>query len=273
MGTSLGGFESLYAAAHAKFDYRPLAGVVISPLSDIEKFTNYDQTVLPTAGLTAGKLSQYHDFYEPYIRRVKATTSGLPNAKPNEFLKYNHTFLEDQLATSFLIIHDEWDSITPIAHSQSLAANRSDIMDSLWYYQTGNLNLETASLTHNLESPAWKTWVNNAFAESYLLKKLYPSAPGPLIIYYSFADLNSFFGDIQMQQAAGRNMSGAAARLADLCDGRFTLVDYNPAAGIPDYASNAVVAMFINSFWPATSGSVNAGNVEAYLRTNGLPPP
>ncbi|MNT95078.1 hypothetical protein D3C72_2368880 [compost metagenome] len=76
-----------------------------------------------------------------------------------------------------------------------------------------------------------------------------------------------------MQQAAGRNMSGAAARLADLCDSRITLVDYNPAAGIPDYAGNAVIAMFINSFWPATSGSVNAANVEAYLRTNGLPPP
>ncbi|MNK92411.1 Prolyl oligopeptidase family protein [compost metagenome] len=269
-GASLGGFQAIYAAAAANARYRPLAGVAQSPLSDVEKFVRNDKETFPASGLSAGKVATYHDFYEPYIRRILQTALTLPSVSTAGYTNIKQSFLVNKLKTPFLVIHDEWDSIIPISHSQSLGSLVPSMISKFWYTQTTAINLEASSFTHNLDNPAWKTWATNMLAESYLLGRILPASTVSYYVYYSYSDMDDFMISLYTQQGAGKNMAAAAERLMDLCDSRIILVDYNSASnGIPNAAGRDVVAAFLNSYW---NTSLTGVNVKSYLQANGLPP-
>ena len=74
-GGSWGGFESLYASAHAPDGAVPRVGVALYPPSDFQEFMHYLTVDIPAMD-NEEKRNQYISFFAPFVERINAGTKG-----------------------------------------------------------------------------------------------------------------------------------------------------------------------------------------------------
>ena len=108
-GGSWGGFEALYAAAHA--DPRRPATVVSAMFPPTDFAGMYDHATTRTGAA--------RDFMVPYVRRIVAATGGPPAT--GDYAGLRATDLCAGLPADTLLLHDEHDNLVPLAQSQAVA--------------------------------------------------------------------------------------------------------------------------------------------------------
>ncbi|HOD14504.1 MAG TPA: prolyl oligopeptidase family serine peptidase [Spirochaetota bacterium] len=121
-GGSWGGFEALYGAAYSSDGGGavPCAGVAFFPLSDFNDEVEYVEN--PAGGVPnsipditdTAKKDQFEEFFSPYLDRIKATAA---------WADWDGDALLAKLATPFVVVHDEWDTLVPFEQSVYLAVN------------------------------------------------------------------------------------------------------------------------------------------------------
>jgi len=229
-GESWGGFEAIYGAANAPPGAVPAVGVAVSPPSDLGQFYQYATQGLSSLIQDQGVLAQRLLFYDPYVRRIAASTINSLSPLSFDFSAYDLNFLQTNLKTKFLVLHDEWDTLVPFSQSVDLAAALPNQVQGLWYPHVGAIDYNTLPLSHEPVSPGMAPGNVSVFACAYLLEHLLP-ANSPIYIPYRSADLVDFFSYMRDMQKQGQDISSLVPRLGDLADPRVIMVDLTAAPG------------------------------------------
>lgn len=264
-GNSWGGFEALYAALHAPLNVKPSVAVPVYPVTDFSLLENFIRNELP-ALVTAPVLSQYYEFYDPYLRRLYATTGEPPAA---DYTGYTFADLAPLVDFPMLIFHDDGDTILPAELSHQFVSSRPDNVEGFWYKRSDTPPWETVVTSHGEINNALVVQPYYTFASAYLMLKL-ASATQSLLVPYGELDMQIFMNDIYTYQTEGRDVDWLVSRLVELTDSRVTMVDITPASIVPETSGAQWVAERLNNRWGTT---LTAATVVDWLINNGLPTP
>lgn len=284
-GGSWGGFESLYGAANASENGGavPLAGVAFSPLSDFNDEVGYIEEAAGGAPnhipdiADAGKKQQFQDFFSPYLTRIKATSGWGTWTGANLLAK---------LATPFLVVHDEWDTLVPFEQSVYLADNALPAapITPLFFYQDTPRDLDAEELYFGWDHGELREYrlddtpppadglmygISNTLAFSYLFTRL-ASADQPVFNGYdgiALQDFVEYARDVKCAASPRDDMAWAAQLLHDSTDERmilFNMSDFSYASG-----AEVVAGAFGAAGWGGTDYG-SAASVHASLE-HGLP--
>jgi dienelactone hydrolase len=267
IGTSWGGFEVVYGSAYADAGVVPKASVAIAPVIDFQALANFVDTTLPTL-TDATHYPQYSAFFDPYMRRLFASTGSWPGMAGSDYSRVTATAVGARLNTQLLVMHDDGDTILPAATSKAFVAAYPAQAQGFWYTQSSSPPDYNANvLTHGTFGSTTVYAPIYTFSISYLFTSL-GSVSQPLLVPYSDADLNVFFQDIRAYQIAARDVSWVVPRLLEFCDARvsaYELVSGNTKSGAQ------LLADKINTYWtPAVA--YDATTVCGQLSGSGLPP-
>jgi hypothetical protein len=284
-GGSWGGFEALYGAAYSSDGggMVPKAGVAFYPLSDFQDEVEYIETA---AGGTPNsipditddtKRAEFQDFFAPYLTRIRATTDT------DGFTDWTGASLAAKLATPFVVVHDEWDTLVPFEQTAYLVNN--DVPDGLvtplYFHQATQRDLnelpwgwghgELREIALDSTPPPVEGIVygiSNTLASAYLLTQIAPPAQAQIYIGYDEVALADFISYIKTQKCdSGKNMGWAAQLLQNCTDTRVQMIN------MPDFSATAGAQVIAGAFntadWGA-EGYRKPANVHDALGT-GLP--
>jgi hypothetical protein len=265
-GVSWGGFEAVYGSAYATTGVVPKASVAIAPVIDFQALVNFIDNTIPTV-TNATTLPRYTAFFDPYLRRLLATTGGRPGSPGADYSRVTATAIGTRLNTQLLVIHDDSDTILPVAISKSFVAANPVHAQGFWYKQSDTIDYNANILTHGPSGSATVYPPIYTFSISYLFTALGDNGQ-ILIVPYGDADLNGFLQDIRTYQTGGRDVSWVVPRLREFCDSRVYLYDITPGTSIPAMSGAELLSAKINSRWGT---SFNAVTVCSQLAGSGLP--
>lgn len=266
-GKSWGGFQALFGSANAPDRARPAYGVALYPPSDFEEVINYVRDVQLPMIETEELYNYYIDFFAPYAAKVFAAANG-------DYSKWNRSFLQKELRTKFLVVHEEWDLVVPFNLSVALADDLSDRVKYLWYlkgsavdyndlpFEYGHGHLRAYDEDLNPYSiPFYST-----LTSVWLMTKLSKDTR-TLFIPVDNEALVNFLQYLKDYKDTGIDMEWAAELLADLCDTRISLVNVDPPHSFNP--GTEVLSTAINSVWGTT---LTPETVATELLSQGLPP-
>lgn len=265
-GTSWGGFETVYGAAYAPAGVVPAAGAAVAPLIDFEQFVNFLDTTLPTV-TNATTLPLYKTFYDPYSRRLFATTRGRPNDTGADYSRLRAADLGSRLQTRLLIVHDRADTILPVAVSKTFVAANPAQTHGFWYKQSDVIDYNANILTHGSIGAATVYPPVYSFSLAFIFTTIGNSQQS-LLVPYGNADFDVFFRDIRNDQTNGRDVSWVVPRLRELCDARVNMFEPSSGATTPIMSGAQLLAVKINAVWATAFNDVT---VCSQLAVNGLP--
>lgn len=274
-GGSWGGFEALYGAAYAADGGGavPLAGVAFFPVSDFYDEVDYIEQsagagVIPNhiQDVTDdAKRSQYVSFFAPYIDRIKATAGWSGWTGANLLAKLSVA------ATSFVVIHDEWDTLVPFEQSKYLADN-SPLITPLYFYQDTerDLNLIPAGWGHGElreyqldatppPAQAITYGMSNTLASAYVNTRIAAPGQSVLLVGYDLNALNDFIAYLRDFKCVHNReqMAWAARLLRDCTDSRIFMVEMNDFSIIA--GAEIIAKAFSDAGWGGPSYGSAAG--------------
>lgn len=265
-GGSWGGFEAVYAAAYAPEGVVPKVGVALAPLALMDQQLEYLTQILPSSGASQEIINQYETFFEPYVRRIFASTGGAPGEPGSDYSFWNADALSQRTQTDFLLVHDEWDTLVPFVQSQTLHEKNPGVFHPFFMYQEAPRDFGTLPMSHGVmltiegKLPAFYT-----FFFSYAFTRMLPTNES-IWALYDPESIRLFFESVRGYQVAGRDVSWVPPLLIDLCQPNVTAVDASATTWTTKLGAQ-LVADELNAVWGT---SVSPGEVEEYL-ANGLP--
>ena len=277
-GGSWGGFEALYGAAYSSGGggMVPKAGVALFPLSDFNDEVAYIETAAGSVPNSIPditddtKRTQFQDFFAPYLTRIRATTG---------WEAWTGAGLVSKLATPFIVVHDEWDTLVPFEQSRYLADNSTLVIPLFFYQDTqrdlnvlpygwGHGELREYALDGTPPPAAGVVYgISSTLASAYLLTKLAAPDQAQVITGYDEAALADFISYVRTNKCGGKTVGWAAALLQNCADDRMVMVNMSGFAAAP--GAEVIAGAFSAANWGA-AGYRNAAGVHDALGA-GLP--
>lgn len=251
LGISLGGFVAL--GAQARVTVPPQALVLESPLMSLTAQFDYVDS-LPGA-VPATKLGEYQQFFDPYLRRVTDFTKGPPAAVPQAFTPYEPDARAKSLRAPTLLMHDDWDTLVPVAPSRALAKASTKDVEAVFFQHATPVNFATFDMNHQQPSEGLSANVGYSLYEMFFLQHLLP-APAPVTLYYDHAALAKAMGEFHAASQRGQDVSWLRPRLVDFC--RPGLLLYDLSTDMSAQSPTEVLAAIASNVWgtpttPATA--------------------
>jgi pimeloyl-ACP methyl ester carboxylesterase len=262
-GGSWGGFEALYAAADAPAEARPKVGVALFPLSDFARQLDYLNSVVPSRVTDPAKRESYSTFFEPYRRRIFATTGGAPGAPGTDYSRWTREHLASKLDMPFLVIHEDWDTLVPVEETRTLAPLVGPKMTPLYFQHLDAPDWNTLALSHGplMEQD---TQAVQTLTVGHLLTNL-DSSSQYLIVPYTQSALVNWLWEVRVLQWYGRDVSTVAPLLRELADPRVLFFELSNGQVV--FGADWVAAA-INALWGTQYTSATIRDALA----TGLPP-
>jgi len=263
-GLSWGAFQAIYASAYRPTELVPAATLAVAPP------TNMESLVLHVATIEAVTQDiDYPKFYEPYLRRIVASTGGDLNGTGGNFSRYTHNALADNINSPILIMHDEWDTLIPIQHSCDLSLQNQQI-ETFWYQHVNSeidYNLAARKLNHGPRGRVADSSVPSDYTWSmlYLLSKLTSQSDSILLLYEATA-MQAFFLNIRALQLANKDVSWLLTRLLELTNDRIIMFD--GICTTDCLSGKEYLATEFNSIWGT---QLDSNSILDQLTTSGIP--
>lgn len=255
-GGSWGGYEAVYAINDAPASVRPLLGIVLFPLTDFVLEWRFTDRLKALADLK--QRDDYSKFFEPYRRRIVATTKGGPDDAGADFSRWTHQSLAPTLKTPIYVIHDDEDTLVPFDMATNLAQTMPDVVKPVWVMHQPARGPEVLSPSHGPDIGAAQlslTLLLSGAATTRLIPE-----QRPLYLFYEEAALGAVLDHFKAQQGRGQPLGVLPALLADMADPRVSLYDLKAATLKPGAEE---VARMVNARWGTT---FTAADVAAQLR-------
>lgn len=222
IGGSWGGFLALYGAAYAHPGVQPKVGVALYPVSDFQAERAFVTEVLPTRYTEANSRAASATFFEPYLRRIDATT-----ADRGGFVGLTAPELVARIRGDFLLIHEDWDTLVDFEQSRRLVALAPDHFRPLWILHDGPPHpWDQALTTHGPLLAAFAANGGQTFAWAHLLLGLGGPAQ-PLYVPFIAADLRALLQHLFGLSRLGVDVAFLAERLQVFCDPRVSTYELN----------------------------------------------
>lgn len=246
-GGSWGSFMAVFGASRAPVESKPIAVGALWGPSDFSDLWAYSEA-LPAAFPTPATAEA---FFSPYRRRILAATGG--PAPSSTFAPYDREALCAGLGptTHVLSLHDDWDTLIPVAQTQDLVAGCPQVTPLYWHRQSP-IDYGYVSLDHGVsfrDEPEVPTVMTLSYA--YVLDRLLPT--GEFYLVMSETAFVAFLRTVHAQQMAGADASDALAPLRTLAQARvgaFTPAEtFEPAA---DVLARAFTTVYGRAFTAAS---------------------
>ncbi|RKH40594.1 hypothetical protein D7X96_09405 [Corallococcus interemptor] len=263
-GGSWGGYEALYAAADAPSTVVPAVGVALAPLSDFAAEVDYVSRVVPSRVSNPDLRTRYQQFFEPYFRRIHATTGGDPTTPGTDYTRWTAAHLASTVQTPFLILHDDWDTLIPVEHTRALVSQAPRRFTPLYLQNLTTVDWNTLPPDHGPLLTAHGGPVIT-MSVGHLMVAL-GAADQPLYVPHAQGTVRAWLQGVHAAQAQGRDVSDVVPRLLELTDPR--VVMFEPSLGTLQPGA-AFIAQEVNAVWGTGFTDVNVRSVLA----PGLPTP
>ncbi|MBL7556824.1 MAG: hypothetical protein JNM24_13460 [Bdellovibrionaceae bacterium] len=242
-GASLGGFISLHSALD--FKYPPKALALLTPLIDLKKQVQFIDGL---SGFISDPavVAAYTEFFEPYLRRVFDFTGGRPAHVPAAYSPYTVEGIAPRLKSKALILHDTWDTLTPVSEAISLQQQTSALSELLLYQHATGISWNTFEKDHSQKSEGLNqenTWpFYSLFIYNHLLD---PSET--IVLYYDYLKFSTYFLEVKAAAGRAQNISGIKNRMLDLCSARARMIDYTGQIG--EVSGRFYVQQIMKNIW------------------------
>ncbi len=268
-GASWGGFEAVHGAARAKPAVKPSIGVAWQPMLNFSRFWD-DYTLNYFLRFQNNPSSQKLVFQklEPYARRVALSTFEQGNGKYN-FSSFGMDFLKANLNTPFLILHDDWDTLVPVEHTNDLlAAMPLGKVETFIVPRSRPIDYTTFDFSHFpvATNPNFDTWGSFVFAYAYLINHLAPKDASYWISLYEANQLWALLAHMKVMKSQGKSLAPFTARLIDLCHPKIWLYD------VSGLVKETMQGQVLLSFWINFHFGLKTEpeTVRSYLENKGL---
>ncbi|MHA7631175.1 alpha/beta hydrolase family protein [Corallococcus sp. M7] len=263
-GGSWGGYEALYAAADAPSTVVPAVGVALSPLSDFAAEVDYVSRWVPARVSDPAMRSRYQQFFEPYFRRIYATTGGDPITPGTDYTRWTAAHLASTVQTPFLILHDDWDTLIPVEHTRALVAQAPQRFTPMYLQNLPAVDWNTLPPDHGpLLTQHGNVVITLSLGHLYVTLG---AAEQPLYVPHAQGTVRTWLQGVRAAQMQGRDVSDVVPRLQELTDPRVLM--FEPSQGTFQPGA-AFIAQEINAVWGT---SFTDANVRSSLGP-GLPTP
>ncbi|RKG59854.1 hypothetical protein D7X30_12540 [Corallococcus sp. AB011P] len=243
-GGSWGGYEALYAAADAPSTVVPAVGVALCPLSDFAAEVDYVSRWVPARVSDPAMRSRYQQFFEPYFRRIYATTGGDPVTPGTDYTRWTAAHLASTVQTPFLILHDDWDTLIPVEHTRALVAQAPQRFTPMYFQNLPAVDWNTLPPDHGPLLSAHGSVVIT-LSLGHLLVTL-GAAEHPLYVPHAQGTVRTWLQGVRAAQEQGRDVSDVVPRLQELTDPRVLM--FEPTLGALQPGA-AFIAQELNAVW------------------------
>lgn len=262
MGGSWGGFLAVYGAAYAPADATPRVGAALYPLTDFAEEWQFVTRTMPSRlSVDAGITSK--TFFDPYLRRVAASTGG-PLDGGGNFERYDLGAVSSRLRTPFFVLHEDWDTLVGVDQSEALARRRPDLIRPMFLrHDAPPTSWDTVSPSHGPLLEQFGALGGYTFVWSNMLLDL---ATGPVVyVPWSQTPFAMFLLHARDRTRAGTRHDDVARELARLIDSRVFMFELTTQAVEP---GASFVSRSVNAVW----GLTTTPTTIATVLDGGLPP-
>jgi pimeloyl-ACP methyl ester carboxylesterase len=232
LGFSLGGFISAQVAARAATsDLKAVA--LISPLLSWPKQVQYLND-LNTLITDSTQRQGYLDFFEPYTRRFSNPESNLDLP---------------QFSFPALMIHDQWDTLVPIAQADAFHTLNSTNVTYLKHFHSTGIDYMTMIRDHSQPGSGQNSDNVQPFYLAFLFNRIAPDTQ-PKFILYTQVSMDRVFSEMHSQKLAGKDIIGFQNSLKEFCQEHFIMYDTTKTAA-PE-TGPTYLARKLNEVWGLT---------------------
>lgn len=262
-GGSWGGFEAVYGAAYAPAAATPKVGVALYPLTDFAMETDFALNLMPSRYTLPASVAACDAFFAPYLRRIVATTGGLPDAG-GDFTGFDIASVAPRLRTPMLIVHEDHDTLVSVEQAEALVS-AAPTMVSAMYLRHPQPPQPNWDAVLNAHGPALTSVGGGALVPFVVARVLRAIATGPVIYVPYNGDFATLLTWVRDQSRAGAPHAEVAERLRELIAPNVAMFNTSDASITP---GADFVAAAVNQVWGT---SYTAATIDAALAT-GLPP-
>ncbi len=261
-GGSWGGFLAVYGAAAAPASVTPIVGAAEFPLTDFADEWTYVSSVVP-ARLTGVTRATYTSFFDPYLRRISATTHGAPDAG-GDFSRFDLNWVAANLRTPFLATHEDWDVLVNVAQTERLGARLPSLVSPLYLrHDAPPADWTDGGISHGVLTSGWGETALKTFHWARLLRTL--SDTHLVFVPWTRAPFEALLQHARDRTRAGTRHDEVARELARLIDQRVWMYELGT---MQVETGPAFVSREVNAVWGlSTTESSIATVLDA-----GLPP-
>ena len=215
-GGSWGGMMALFGSHAVPASLKPKAVSVFSPLTNIGQQLEYVSLLYADTALEQDRVRGY---FSPYLRRMKAALT--PDVLPISYVTLSGSTLCEQLPGAVLILHDDRDTIVPVAQTEALASSCPDKVAAVYWRRDETadpaLGLNHGGFNDEGGIPDAKT-----ISQAWLLDA---AGVEPRLVTASSANLQGFFNLLATARSNGESIAFADEALRVLTDDALSLVD------------------------------------------------
>ena len=228
LGFSLGGFISSQVASRVPADLKAVA--LVSPLLSWPKQAQY---LMDLTGLIADttKRQGYLDFFEPYTRRFSNPESKLDIPI---------------FPVSALIIHDQWDTLVPIAQADVFQALNTSNVTFLKHFHSTGIDYATMGREHFQTGSGQNSENVQPFYLAFLFNRIAPNSDTKFVLYTQDS-MDKVFTEMRAQKLDGKDIIGFQKALKEMCKDHFIMYDTTKTAA-PETAP-VYLARKLNQVW------------------------
>jgi len=246
-GLSLGGFISSQAAARVKSTDLKAVGL-ISPLLSWPKQATYLSSLNTLISDTTIRTG-YLDFFEPYVRRFSNAESKLEIP---------------QFSVPTLLIHDEWDTLVPIAQADQFQSLNTSNTLFLRHFHSTPIDFATMVRDHSQPASGMNAENIQPFYIAFMFNRVAASSDIKYIPYTQ-ASMDKVFTEMHTQKQTGKDIVGFQKGLKELCQNHFYMWDTSQA--MTPETGPTYLARKLNQVWGL---SENTSSICIYLNNHAL---
>lgn len=256
-GMSWGGFEALYGSATATST--PAVTVAHSPPIDFSVLTDWAGGGCAEA--TPSRAALCGDFFDPYLRRIRAVV-GDDLSDRGAFGLYNAETLCGVLPST-LILHDSWDMLVPFEGTLDFA-QRCERVNPLYEAHSGPFDPTTAIFDHAGGGLPDGYPASLTFALAFLLTGV--MAEAPIVVPFEDATLRGFLQNLRaLPSSETYAVTAAAPRLAELMADNVSLFDVADETIVD---GGETLTSLVNEVWET---SLTEGEIRILLESGAVP--
>lgn len=261
-GGSWGGFLAVYGAAAAPASVTPIVGAAEFPLTDFSDEWEFVTQVTPPR-LPPPLQATYSSFFDPYLRRIAASTHGGPDGG-GDFTRFDLGWVAANLRTPFFVTHEDWDLLVNVAQTERLSARLPALVRPLLLrHDAPPATLADAGLSHGALMTAFGEEALRTFHWSALLRAL--SDTQLVYVPWRRASFDTMLTYVRDRTRAGTRHDAVARELAMLLESRVWMYELDTMQAEP---GAAFVSREVNAIWGLTTTPTDV----AVVLDAGLPP-
>lgn len=266
---SWGGIGVLYGSAISQL--KPKAISLAFPVSSPKDLYSYIDSI-PSKTSNPTVQNAYQTFFDPYRRRINKATESLAG-QPTRYDSLSHPQLAS-LSADLFIIHDEYDTLVPLAHSLNLMSTVASTEKTIYIQRHDSaIDYDTFVPNHSQAAQPIDYGTHLTWTMGFLIAELAPATQIRPVIFQRTV-LVAQFQHMKSMYDIGQDTTAFRKVLALYCKPNIVFVNLEATqpeidAGTNRYPGSTILAFLMSNYY---EGGWAADGPSACAKLQSQPP-